>query len=43
VRIEGYLARNGGPFGYSRVATLADGRAIQIGQTFGATSAAGLR
>jgi hypothetical protein len=43
VKIEGYLARNGGAFGYSRVATLANGRAVQTGQTFGVALAAGPR
>ena len=42
IKIEGYLARNGGSFGYSRVATLA-GRTVQIGQSFAATRQAALR
>jgi len=31
VRIKGYRAKNGGPFGYSVAVTLADGRTIQTG------------
>ena len=42
IRIEGYVARNGGSFGYSRVATLA-GRTVQTGQSFGPAKLAALR
>ena len=42
IKIEGYRARNGGSFGYSRVATLG-GRVVQTGQSFAATKVAGLR
>ena len=31
VRIRGYLAKNGGPFGYSVMVTLPDGRQFQTG------------
>jgi hypothetical protein len=31
VRIKGYRAKNGGPFGYSVTLTLTDGRTIQTG------------
>jgi hypothetical protein len=31
IRIDGYRAKNGGPFGYSRLATLPGGRAVQTG------------
>lgn len=31
VRISGYLAKNGGPFGYSVIVTLPDGRKFQTG------------
>lgn len=31
IKIEGYRAKNGGAFGYSRLATLADGRKVQTG------------
>ncbi len=31
LRIDGYRAKNGGAFGYSRLATLADGRTVQTG------------
>ena len=31
VKVDGYRAKNGGPFGYSTVVTLADGRKVQIG------------
>lgn len=31
VRIRGYLAKNGGPFGYSVIVTLPDGRDFQTG------------
>lgn len=31
VRVQGYLAKNGGPFGYSVSVTLADGREFQTG------------
>lgn len=31
IRIDGYRAKNGGAFGYSRLATLPDGRQIQTG------------
>lgn len=31
VRIKGYRAKNGGPFGYSVTLTLADGRTFQTG------------
>lgn len=32
ITIKGFKARNGGPFGYTVVATLADGRSYQLGQ-----------
>jgi hypothetical protein len=31
VRIRGYLAKNGGPYGYSVIVTLPDGRKFQTG------------
>lgn len=31
VHIRGYLAKNGGPYGYSVIVTLADGRKFQTG------------
>ncbi len=31
VRIRGYLAKNGGPYGYSVIVTLPDGREFQTG------------
>lgn len=31
IRIEGFRSRNGGPFGYSRVATFPDGRKVLTG------------
>lgn len=31
VRIDGYRAKNGGPFGYSRLATFPGGRTVQTG------------
>lgn len=31
IKIEGYRAKNGGAFGYSRLATLSDGRKVQTG------------
>lgn len=31
VKVEGFRAKNGGPFGYSTVVTLPDGRKVQIG------------
>lgn len=31
IRIRGYLAKNGGPFGYSVIVTLPDGRDFQTG------------
>lgn len=31
VRVKGYKAKNGGPFGYSVLVTLADGRSFQTG------------
>lgn len=31
VKVDGYLAKNGGPFGYSTIVTLADGRKVEIG------------
>lgn len=31
IKIEGYRAKNGGPFGYSRQATLSNGRVVQTG------------
>jgi len=40
VRIEGFRSRNGGAFGYARVATLADGRAVLIGSAADAPGAA---
>lgn len=36
VRIDGYRARNGGPFGYSRLLTLPSGRSVQTGGAFDA-------
>ncbi len=36
VQIDGYRARNGGPFGYSRLLTLAGGRTVQTGGAFDA-------
>ncbi len=43
VAIKGFLAKNGGPFGYSVFATLADGRVIQTGGAQDAPSLAGQR
>jgi hypothetical protein len=42
VRIRGYLAKNGGPYGYSVIVTLPDGRSFQTGgaQDAPATTAA---
>ena len=40
IRIEGYRAKNGGPFGYSRLATLANGRVVQTGGAPDAPTAA---
>lgn len=31
IQIKGYRSKNGGPFGYSVLATLADGRSVQTG------------
>ena len=31
VHIKGYRSKNGGPFGYSVIVTLADGRTFQTG------------
>lgn len=31
LKIEGYLAKNGGPFGHARLATFPDGRVVQTG------------
>ena len=31
IQIRGYLAKNGGPYGYSVIVTLADGRKFQTG------------
>jgi len=31
VRVQGYRAKNGGPFGYSVIVTLSDGRVFQTG------------
>jgi hypothetical protein len=42
IRIEGYMARNGGAFGYSREVTLAGGRTVTIGNTFAAPKLAAL-
>lgn len=36
VRIDGYRARNGGSFGYSRLLTLPSGRTVQTGGAFDA-------
>jgi hypothetical protein len=43
VHIEGYLAKNGGPFGYSTRVTLASGRMVQIGSAPDAPAPAGGR
>ncbi|QJU58352.1 hypothetical protein HL653_11690 [Sphingomonas sp. AP4-R1] len=43
IRIDGYRAKNGGPFGYSRLATLAGGRAIQTGGAMDAPAPAAAR
>jgi hypothetical protein len=40
IHIVGYRAKNGGPFGYSVTASLADGRVIQTGGAQDAPSAA---
>ena len=40
VHIKGYLAKNGGPYGYSVTVTLADGRTFQTGGAQDAPSAA---
>lgn len=39
LRIAGYKAKNGGPFGYSRLATLPSGRVVQTGGAFDAPAA----
>ena len=39
VHIKGYMAKNGGPFGYSVTVTLADGRSFQTGGAQDAPSA----
>ncbi|RYM06469.1 DUF6152 family protein [Sphingobium cupriresistens] len=31
IRVAGYRAKNGGPFGYAAIITLADGRKVQTG------------
>ena len=36
LKIEGHLAKNGGPFGYARLATFPDGRVVQTGGARGA-------
>jgi hypothetical protein len=43
VRIKGYRAKNGGPFGYSVTVTLPDGRAFQTGGAQDAPATAGRR
>ncbi len=43
VRIDGYRARNGGPFGYSRLLTLPGGRTVQTGGAFDAPAPVGGR
>jgi hypothetical protein len=43
IRIDGYRAKNGGAFGYSRLATLPDGRAIQTGGAVDAPAPAAAR
>lgn len=43
IKIDGYRAKNGGPFGYSRLATLADGRAVQTGGAVDAPAPAARR
>jgi hypothetical protein len=43
VRIKGYRAKNGGPFGYSVTVTLPDGRAFQTGGAQDAPITAGRR
>ena len=40
VRVEGFRAKNGGPFGYSQFVTLPDGRKVQIGSAPDAPAAA---
>jgi hypothetical protein len=40
LHIRGYLAKNGGPFGYSVIVTLPDGRKFQTGGAQDAPSAA---
>ena len=41
VRIRGYLTKNGGPYGYSVIVTLPDGRDFQTGGAQDAPSARG--
>ena len=41
VRIRGYLAKNGGPYGYSVIVTLPDGRNFQTGGAQDAPAARG--
>lgn len=39
IRIDGYRAKNGGAFGYSRLATLANGKTVQTGGAVDAPAA----
>ncbi len=43
VKVDGFRAKNGGPFGYSTVVTLADGRKVQIGSAPDAPTVVGAR
>jgi hypothetical protein len=43
VKVDGFRAKNGGPFGYSTVVTLADGRKVQIGSAPDAPTVVGTR
>jgi hypothetical protein len=43
IHVDGFLAKNGGPFGYSTVVTLADGRKVQIGSAPDAPTTVGAR
>ena len=43
VKVDGFRAKNGGPFGYSTIVTLADGRKVQIGSAPDAPTVVGTR
>jgi hypothetical protein len=41
VKVDGFRAKNGGPFGYTTIVTLHDGRKVQLGSAPDAPPAAG--